>query len=300
MIAAMIDIGSNTMRMSVYKIEGQQFTVLFSKKETAGLVNYMTEGEMSEEGIEVIIDVLRQFCTSLEEVSVDSINPFATASLRNAANAAEVMERVYQEVGLRIELISGEEEAILSFLGAVHAAPFEDGCLFDLGGGSTEVVVFAQRHPNYAKSMDMGCLNLYKRYVKKIWPKKSEIEEMKACIEKNLAGLALPQPAGLLLIGVGGTARSLLELINLREKRDAAHREITIEELNACVSFLLKRDTAARDAVLKKCPDRIHTMIPGVLIIQALAQRMQAERLYISEYGVREGYLWKKYIKATI
>ena len=55
MIAAVIDIGSNTMRMSVYKIEGQKFTVLLSKKETAGLVNYITEGEMSEEGIGVLI-----------------------------------------------------------------------------------------------------------------------------------------------------------------------------------------------------------------------------------------------------
>ena len=97
MIAAVIDIGSNTMRMSVYKIEGQKFTVLLSKKETAGLVNYITEGEMSEEGIGVLIDVLQQFCSSLEEISVNSINAFATASLRNVANSEQVLARVFRE-----------------------------------------------------------------------------------------------------------------------------------------------------------------------------------------------------------
>ena len=97
MIAAVIDIGSNTMRMSVYKIEGQKFTVLLSKKETAGLVNYITEGEMSEEGIGVLIDVLQQFCSSLEEISVNSINAFATASLRNVANSEQVLARAFRE-----------------------------------------------------------------------------------------------------------------------------------------------------------------------------------------------------------
>ena len=216
------------------------------------------------------------------------------------ANSEQVLARVFHAVGLKVELLSGEEEAILSFSGAVHASPFADGCLFDLGGGSTEVVAFRERKPYYAKSMNIGCLNLYKRYVKKIWPKKLEIEEMKLFIERNLAEAALPEHPQPLLIGVGGTARSLLELINLREKRDASHREITMEELHTCVSFLLKRDTNAKDAVLKKCPDRIHTIIPGALLMQALAKKMKAERLYISEYGVREGYLWKEFIKTTI
>lgn len=168
MICAIIDIGSNTMRMSVYKIEGQQFSVLLSKKETAGLANYVSEGEMSEEGIGVMIAVLRRFCISLEYVNVDTIHAFATASLRNITNSGHAMERIRNAIGLEIELISGAEEASLSFSGAVSAAPFEDGCLFDLGGGSTEIVAFDDRHPYYINSMEMGCLNLYKGYVEKI------------------------------------------------------------------------------------------------------------------------------------
>ncbi len=300
MICAIIDIGSNTMRMSVYKIEGQQFNVLLSKKETAGLANYITEGEMSEEGIGVIIAVLRRFCTSLEYVAVDTIHAFATASLRNITNSKEAIERIHNAVGLEIELISGVEEAILSFSGAVNAAPFEDGCLFDLGGGSTEIVAFDDRHPYYINSIEMGCLNLYKGHVEKIWPRNREIEEMKGFIEGNLTKVELPHAPKPLLIGVGGTARSLRGLINLREKRDASCKEITRKELDDIIAFLLKKDADARDAVLKKCPDRIHTIIPGSLVIQALAKKMHAERIYISDYSVREGYLWKKIIKLMI
>ncbi|MGN0136463.1 Ppx/GppA phosphatase family protein [Anaerotignum sp.] len=299
MICAIIDIGSNTMRMSVYKIEGQQFSVLLSKKETAGLANYITEGEMSEEGIGVMIGVLRRFCASLEYVTVDTIHAFATASLRNITNSEQAIERIHHAVGLEIELISGEEEAIMSFSGAVNAAPFEDGCLFDLGGGSTEIVAFDDRHPYYINSIGIGCLNLYKEHVEKIWPKRREIEEMRNFIEGSLTNLELPHVPKPLLIGVGGTARSLRGLINLRENRDASCKEITRKELEDTIAFLLKKDTAARDAVLKKCPDRIHTIIPGALVIQTLAKKMHAERLYISDYGVREGYLWKKIIKLT-
>ena len=300
MICAIIDIGSNTMRMSVYKIEGQQCGILLSKKETAGLASYVAEGEMSEEGIRVIIAVLRRFCASLEYVSVDSIHAFATASLRNIVNSERAIARIQNATGLNIELISGAEEAMLSFSGAVDAAPFEDGCLFDLGGGSMEIVAFDDRRPYYINSIEMGCLSLYKGHVEKIWPRKREINEMRSFIGENLERVELPHRPKPLLIGVGGTARSLRELINLREKRDASCKEITREEMEQTIAFLLKRDTDARDAVLKKCPDRIHTIIPGALVIQALAEKTRAERFYISDFGVREGYLWKKVIKPTI
>lgn len=300
MICAIIDIGSNTMRMSVYKTEGEQFSVLLSKKEMAGLVNYIKEGRMSEEGIDVLLSVLRRFCAALEYVSVDTIHAFATASMRNILNAEEVIARIYSAIGLEIELISGAEEAMLSFFGAVNAAPFTDGCLFDLGGGSTEIVAFDDCHPYYINSMDMGCLNLFQGHVKKIWPRKKEIEEMRGFIAEKLEQIRLPHPPKPLLIGVGGTARSLRELIDLREKRDTSCKEISREELEDTITFLLQKDREVRDAVLKKCPDRIHTIIPGILVVQALAEKMETERFYISDYGVREGYLWKKIIKATI
>ena len=297
MICAIIDIGSNTMRMSVYKVEQEQFHVLLSKKETAGLVGYISDGVMSEEGIMEMKNVLQQFLSSLEYVDVDFMHVFATASLRNIKNTVQVIDRIYDEIGIEIELISGEEEAMLSFKGAIGASSFEKGCLFDLGGGSTEVVVFNNQQPYYINSLDIGCLNLFKRYVEKIVPKKKEVKEMKRYIEERICDLNLPQSPGPLLIGVGGTARSLRKLINYCGKKEGSCKEITIQELDEMVEFLLDKDVLARDVILKKCPDRIHTIIPGALVIQALAKKVEAERLYISDYGVREGYLWKKIIK---
>lgn len=297
MICAIIDIGSNTMRMSVYKVELEQFHVLLSKKETAGLAGYISDGMMSEEGIMEMKNVLQQFISSLKYVDVDFMHVFATASLRNIRNTVEVIERIHDEIGVEIELISGEEEAMLSFKGAIGASSFEKGCLFDLGGGSTEIVVFNHQQPYYIHSLDIGCLNLFKRHVEKIVPKKKEIKEMKRYIEKKISDLDLPLSSGPLLIGVGGTARSLRKLINYCGKKDGDCKELTVQELNEMVEFLLNKEELARDVILKKCPDRIHTIIPGALVIQTLAKKVGAERLYISDYGIREGYLWKKIIK---
>ena len=300
MVCAIIDIGSNTMRMSVYKVEQEQFHVLLSKKETVGLVGYISDGVMSEEGILAMKDVLQQFLSSLKYVDVDFIHIFATASLRNIKNTVQVIEKIHAETGIEIELISGEEEAMLSFKGAIDASPFEKGCLFDLGGGSTEIVVFDNQQPHYINSLDIGCLNLFKKHVEKIMPKKREVKAIKKYIEDTLSDLDLPCPPDSLLIGVGGTARSLRKLMNYCKKKDDSCKEITIQELDEMVEFLMNKDALSRDAILKKCPDRIHTIIPGALVIQALAKKVGAERLYISDYGVREGYLWKKVIKSTI
>ena len=112
--------------------------------------------------------------------------------------------------------------------------------------------------------------------------------------------MELPELSDSLLIGVGGTARSLRKLTNFCKKKEDSCKEITIQELDEMVEFLLSKDALCRDAILKKCPDRIHTIIPGTLVIQALAKKVGVERLYISDYGVREGYLWKKGINSMI
>ena len=117
------------------------------------------------------------------------------------------------------------------------------------------------------------------------------MESINKRIDDVLSGLPdVRKPA---LIGVGGTARSLRDLINSRMGYPAANKTVTMEELEGMAEFLQGKSREALDAVLKKCPDRIHTIIPGTMLINGLAKRFGSEKLYISDYGVREGYLWK-------
>ena len=175
MKCAIIDIGSNTIRLIVYQVDGSQYEKLITKKKMVGLVGYVVEGQMTEQGIRELIKVLHGFCEIVNYIQVDYTYAFATASLRNIMNADEIVEKIYKELQLKIQILSGEEEARLSFAGAMSNHYFSDGCLFDLGGGSTEVVMFSNGKPNYIESLDMGCLNLYKAHVKNILPNKKEI-----------------------------------------------------------------------------------------------------------------------------
>lgn len=298
MVCAVIDVGSNTIRMSVYKIENGRFSVLFSKKETAGLANYIMLRQMSPEGVNEAVDVLNSFKSVLQYISVDELHVFATASLRNIDNSQGVLEAIKRGTGFDIEIISGEEEAQLGFAGANCQAPFSSGYLFDVGGGSAEIVSFENMKPDFTTSIEIGSLNLYKNNVEKIWPKKKEMESINERIKSVLSGL--PDAKKPALIGVGGTARSLRDLINARMGYPAANKTVTMEELEAMAELLQGKSREALDAVLKKCPDRIHTIIPGAMLINGLAKRFGSEKLYISDYGVREGYLWKNVMKNLI
>lgn len=296
MKCAIIDIGSNTIRLIVYQVDGSQYEKLITKKKMVGLVGYVVEGQMTEQGIRELIKVLHGFCEIVNYIQVDYTYAFATASLRNIMNADEIVEKIYKELQLKIQILSGEEEARLSFAGAMSNHYFSDGCLFDLGGGSTEVVMFSNGKPNYIESLDMGCLNLYKAHVKNILPNKKEIKNIKKYIKKKLSSLEINEKS-LLLIGVGGTARSVKRLVCNYKGYDSDCYQITKKDLDDTVEFLLKRDHCVKDLLLKKCSDRLHTIIPGILIMQAIAKKTGAKIISISNYGVREGYILENVIK---
>ena len=118
MIYAVIDLGSNTIRMNVYRLRNGKFRLLFSKKATAGIVSYVKEGQLNREGVCEICSTLESFKKVLEHLQIEQCSVFATASLRNIDNTEEVIAQVKKKTGMKIRLISGEEEGRLSFRGA--------------------------------------------------------------------------------------------------------------------------------------------------------------------------------------
>ena len=137
-----IDIGSNTIRLVIYKWEEPELTALLNKKESAGLANYVDrDGGLSEAGICRAEQALAEFREILEHVEVERTYVFATASLRNISNTGIVVERLRRSSGFDIQVISGEEEADYDFRGALRATGLEDGLLVDVGGGTTGISV---------------------------------------------------------------------------------------------------------------------------------------------------------------
>lgn len=300
MKCAVIDMGSNTVRLSIYKVGEGKLQTLFTVKETAGLVNYIRDEKMTEDGLAKAIHVLNHFKTILEQFSVDQTAVFATASLRSIKNQEDVLKIIYEKTGYEIDVLSGHEEAVCDFYGIIRGYEQADGLVFDIGGGSTEIISFEQKNPCIFESINIGSLKLYRDYVGKIIPKKKEIEKIQRKIRKEFkvllgCGMFAKDYRKTQVIGVGGSARALLKIVNEFFDKEIENRKIKAGEINELVEMAENKDTGFYKLILKLCPDRIHTLIPGMLILQNIVKETKVKEIEISRYGVREGYLQKKY-----
>lgn len=289
MIYAVIDLGSNTIRMNVYRLRNGKFRLLFSKKATAGIVSYVKDGRLNREGICEICSTLESFKKVLEHLQIEQCSVFATASLRNIDNTEEVITQVKKKTGMKICLISGEEEGRLSFRGAAIQLSAEDGLFIDIGGGSTELVRFAEGKAQSSCSLPIGSLNLYNRFVHDIIPTAQERKEISLYVEGALLSSEV-KPEGKLLAAAGGTGRAVEKLLLRSGALERKGEAISLSQLEQLQQQLLSGSDAAH-MILRCKPDRIHTLIPGFLILKGVMQHFGCEQLKVCRNGIREGYL---------
>ncbi len=287
-----VDVGSNTMRLSIYHLENGRFRLLTHKKIMAGLAGYIQEGELTPKGIEVAIGVLRYFQEILRNLDIPHLSVFGTAPLRNISNTEAAVDAILSATGLTVEVLSGVEEAHCSFAGATAcgSAP-RAGLLADIGGGSTELVAYGEGVRSSACSLPIGSLSLYTSHVSQLFPTKAERRAMQAQIQAELgqaktAGLICPH-----LTGVGGTIRSAAKLWGLDPSGDGQCLVIPAQEIRGLYKELKKGNQRALRRILRTVPDRVHTVVPGLAILKAILDLYQVETVSVSPWGVREGYL---------
>lgn len=299
MIYAVIDIGSNTVRLSVYKVEGEKVTNLFNEKEQASLKTYVKDGILSEKGIKRLVDTLKKFksvVTNFE--NIDELHPFATATIRDAVNRNEIMDRVRDEVGLDIEIISGEEEAQLAFIGASSSVDVGEGILTDIGGGSSEVVIIDQHKVIKSASLSIGSLSAFNDYVDGLFANKDEKKEIDSEVKALLASNKIYREEQDLLCAVGGTARATLKFYNEYYEKSSDNTSMEAKLLNAMIKdFITKEPRNILDAILAVKPDRVHTLIPGMIILNRISKYFYCKKINISQTGVREGYVYNKLLE---
>ena len=288
---AVIDIGSNTIRLSFYKYVRGQVEALMNKKTVAGLVSYVdSDNNLTQEGIDILVDVLNEYKLILKGLKTTNIYVFATASLRNVKNSKTVLKKISKATELKLDLLDEEQEASYGYFGAVQSVTLKEGLYIDIGGGSTELVFFKNNKILYSKSFSIGSLNAYIKFVSKLIPTKEEEMNLYNHVTKLLKTLPVIDCDCTNICGVGGTLRASLKL---NEKR--IHLK-TNGYKSSDLELLLDREDYMKyiTTVLKVKPDRIHTITTGMVILKAIADYYGSETIYISSYGVREGYLASK------
>ena len=298
---AIVDLGSNTIRLSVYNtLPDGRFELLFSEKEMAGLVSYVRAGALSPEGIQRACQGIQDFQALLRQFDLGTPHVFATASLRNIRNTEEAVERICEETGVKVDVISGELEAKLGYYGTQLATQLRDGAVFDIGGGSTEILEVRDGEIRRAQSLPIGSLELFNQCVDGLWPKRKELEKIRKAVAAALKRAHEPACRVEKVCGVGGTARAVLKIANAWYDKPAGNRILTPAELHRLEKMLLKRDHQSRKLILRHCPDRVHTILPGIVLMGTITDMLCRKELYISPYGVREGYLCHKLLNAGI
>lgn len=299
MISAIIDMGSNTIRLCVYEHNENEVKTIFEKKEMAGLANYVEKDRLSDKGIEKACEILNKFFHLINNLHVDEskVHIFATASLRNIDNTKEVIETIKNETNHQVELLSGEEEATLDFIGTTKYLDVENGIIVDIGGGSTEIVLFENKAIKYATSMPIGSLNMYVRYVKKIIPKKEEREIIRHAVIDNILALGIDNVTCQTICGIGGTIRGISKLNNSIYNLPNDNNNINTAHIKEILTLIKNSHRDTLTPILRNVPDRIHTIIPGMIIIDTIADFFHSENIILSKYGIREGYLYERIIK---
>ena len=296
---AIVDLGSNTIRLSVYHtLPDGRFELLFSEKEMAGLVSYVRGGRLSPEGIQRACTGIRDFQGLLRQFDMGAPHVFATASLRNIRNTEEAVAQIREATGVEVDVISGELEAKLGYYGTQLATPLRDGAVFDIGGGSTEILEVRGGEIRKAQSLPIGSLALFNTCVDGLWPKKKELKKIRTAVASALKEAWLPEQRVEKVCVVGGTARAVLKIANAWYEKPAGNRSLTPAEVRRLTRLLLERDHQARKLILRSCPDRVHTILPGMMLMNTLTEKLCCGELYISPYGVREGYLCHKLLNA--
>lgn len=315
MTFGLIDIGSNSVRLSVYAIGKQademrgrivdvtsddlgSFVRLFSKKVMAQLASYVDDDNcLTDDGVDNACRALAYLVSVVENLSIDRVYAFATASLRNVDNSEDVLERIERRTGLAIELLSGEEEAMLGYSSFRHERDVDEGIVVDIGGGSAELTCFSGDDVEESASMPLGSLKLFKREVEGILPTKKESRAIRDSVSLALddAGFEDPEPRKL-LCGIGGTSRAIAKIMRREGVCGEESAKFSRDDLGSLIRTFVEDDRESRDIILRTCPERIHTLVPGALELWTIVKRFDVEEIIVGKHGVREGYVYERII----
>lgn len=290
-------MGSNTVRLSIFRLKGNDIKPVFQKKIMAGLSDYVNEkGDLSKEGISKAASVLAEFEEVLSGFEVTETYAFATASLRNINNTEQARERIREQSGIDLKVLSGEEEAVYGFIGATRHLHINEGVMADIGGGSTELVFYRDGVIRQTFSMPIGSLNMYSTQVKALVPTKEELQTITCVTRAELDKIDGASAEYELICGVGGTIRAACKLNNEIFGVPSSNRILEVENIGKIMETIRGNDKKSLSHILKVAPDRIHTIIPGIAILQAIAGYFNSKTVNVSKFGVREGYLYQTLI----
>lgn len=283
--AAVIDVGSNSVRLVVYRLEGRAIWTVYNEKVLAGLGRDMAEtGKLSPAGVEQALAALRRFKALLGSSKPDLIFAVATAAVREAKDGKAFAKTVREKIGFDLRVLSGPEEAHYAALGVVAGFPGAAGVVADLGGASLELTQVSKGKPGKGKTFPVGPFSL--------GGGDFELSKVEKKVAQRLKGTE--SFASDTLHAVGGAWRNLA-LIHMRMTGyplEIVHQySISGVDAVSVARFVSRQSKGSLERMGGASKKRAETMPHAAVVLAELIERLKISRVVISAFGLREGLL---------
>lgn len=302
MRVACIDIGTNSIRLLLADFDGSHFTDVSKALQMTRLGKGVNETKrLVQDRIEASVAVIAEYCEAASHYKAEKVYLMATSAVRDATNAQDLIEAVYKITGYTIEVISGDVEAEVGFMGVLLGSedPDQTTLVIDIGGGSTELIVGDANGIRYAKSLNIGAVRMTGAFIHSdpvsLEEKQAVIsyvsEQVKSVFE-DIKRYAIDS-----VIGIGGTATTYatMQHVVTHYSRDKVHRlKVTLEDLIALNLRLEKATVEMRKQFLGLEEKRADIIYAGGLIMQVIMEEFKISSFSVSDFDNLEGFIGYK------
>lgn len=296
-------MGSNTVHLvAVDARNGGHPTPMSDWKTTLRLVELVDDdGAIDDKGLRKLTNAVGEAADLANTLGCSEIMPFATSAVRSATNSDAVLDHVEKETGVRLEILSGVDEARLTFLAVRRWYGWSTGRItnLDIGGGSLEMSTGTDEEPDLAFSLDLGAGRLTHNWFDEDPPKKKDVNLLRDFIDAELVEATQQMktlgPAGL-AVGTSKTFRTLARLTGAAPSSEGLYvkRYLTAAGLRQLINFISRMTAADRADLEGVSSDRSHQIVAGALVAEASMRALGIEQMEICPWALREGVILRR------
>ena len=295
---ASIDLGSNSTRMLIADITNGTITTIYKEHQVTRMADKLSESKIiSKEATKRVIKVLAGYFKTINKNNVENIQIVGTAALRDATNSEEITQLIENKFGFEVDIVSGEEEGVLTSMGVLNSlGSLENFLIVDIGGRSTELI-YDHDKKIVSKSINIGVVSLSELFFDKLPPLEKSVLLAREYIENHLFESSTFD--GRLLVGVAGTFTSLASIFLGQTQFN--EKEIHLTELKNEDVFKISNELLHLNEpqIITKYkgldPKRAKTIQAGILLAKEIISKYNVNSIKVSNSDILEGLILKKY-----
>lgn len=295
-VCGVIDIGTNTTRLFIAEVANG---VICSKYYKETEITRLGEGvdksrRLKPEAIERTAAAIKRYSEKAAQYGVTSIRAFATSASRDAENSSQFLEKVKNETGITITIISGEEEGSAAFRGVATDNYTKEITVIDIGGGSTEFIYGNKNEIKFIKSLDIGAVRVKEKFFAEENYSKENFDQCEKWIFSMLDSISSLKEKEFELVGVAGTVTTQVSVVKSMKQYNPVeiHKYLLSKnEISSNLSLFESKSLEERKNIIGLEPKRAEVIISGTFLLQAIMKYFGKESITVSEADILEGLM---------